>query len=114
RQPPCKHNTEKKSNCGYLAPKRPGECERNRKCNCQECSYNLVCVAEWTVKPYGAECPSNSNHGCEEDEQLTDPANNSQQILNCGHNGSRASKPLAARLTSSTFASFDFCCDAGT
>src|SRR5947208_3589339 len=80
RQPPCKHNTEKKSNCGYLAPKRPNECERDRKCDRQESSHKLVCVAERSVKPYRAECPDNNNDSREKNEQLTDPANNSHQI----------------------------------
>src|SRR5437016_2920298 len=89
-KPPCKHNTEKKSNCGYFTPTRPNECEHDRKHNRQESSHNLVCVAEWSVKPYGAECPGDSNHGREKTEQLTNPANHSHQILQYRHNDSRA------------------------
>src|SRR6266702_8197214 len=79
-QPPCKYDTEKKSNCPYLAPKWPNECERDRKYNRKESSHNLVCIAEWSVKPHSTECPGSSNDDCEENEQSTDPANDSHQI----------------------------------
>src|SRR4030095_7518675 len=88
RQPPCKHNTEKKNNCGYLAPQRPNECEYDRKSNCQEPSRNLVCVSERSVEPYGAERPGNSNHGRDKNEHRTRPANHSHQILHYRHNDS--------------------------
>src|SRR6266550_2932275 len=80
RQPPCKHATKKKSNCAYFAPERPNEYQRSRGCDRQESSHNLVRISEWSVKPYGAECPGNSNDGREKNEQPTDPANQSHQI----------------------------------
>ena len=74
-------DTENKSNCAYFAPEWPNECQRSRKYNRQESGHNFVCIAERSVKPYGAECPGGGNDDCEEDEQLANPANNTHQIL---------------------------------
>src|SRR5881398_2384948 len=61
RQPPCKHDTENKSNCAYFAPEWPNECQRSRKYNRQESGHNFVCIAERSVKPYCTKCPGGGN-----------------------------------------------------
>src|SRR4029453_6695931 len=92
RQPPCKYATEKQRDNTYFARKSPNDyCHRRGK-NRQKSSHNLVCNAEWSVKPHGAKCPGDSNYGRGKDEQLTDPANGSHQIF---HYGSECSALLA-------------------
>src|SRR5205807_8791450 len=81
RHPPCEHATEKQRANAYFTPEPPNEYQRSHGCQRQESSYNLVRIAEWSIKPHSAKCPGNSNDGGEEDEQLTDPANDSHQIM---------------------------------
>src|SRR5882724_10019376 len=57
-EPPAKHATEKQCDDGYFAPEVPDEYERERNRYRQQSSYNLVCIAEWSVIPRGAEGPN--------------------------------------------------------
>src|SRR6266404_692984 len=80
RQPPNEHAGKEHDEDAQLSQEWPNEQEHDRKCNRHECRRNLVRMAERSVKPYGTKCPGCSNDGCEEDEQLTDPATDSHQI----------------------------------
>src|SRR5436309_12289284 len=86
--PPAKHATEKQCNNGYFAPEVSDEYERDRNRYRQQSSYNLVCIAEWSVIPHGAKRPNGSNDEYKEDKRLTDPPHDPHEILRYAHNES--------------------------
>jgi len=89
-EPPAKHATEKQCDDGYFAPEVPDEYERERNRYRQQSSYNLVCIAEWSVIPGGAEGPNGSKDEYKEDKRLTDPLHDPHEILRYAHNDSSA------------------------
>src|SRR6188472_1433225 len=80
RQPPGEHPGKKHDNDNQLSPEWPNEYEDDDERDRKQCGRNLVPIAERSVKPQRAKCPTSSDDGCYKNEQCNSPSNHSRQI----------------------------------
>ncbi|PYK63693.1 MAG: hypothetical protein DME50_17000 [Verrucomicrobia bacterium] len=63
RQPPDEHAAKERDKDNQLSPESPNEYEDEHERDREQYRRHPVARSEWSVKPYGAKCPGNSNAG---------------------------------------------------